>query len=152
MKILFVCLGNICRSPMAEGIMRERATKKGFDWKFDSAGTSAWHIGEKPDQRGINVCKRYDIDISSHRARQFQMQDFNEFDLIFAMDKSNFSNLRSLTNNTQYRDKIKLFSNYIDQENNKDIPDPYYDGKFQNVFEMIDKVSETFIEKINLNK
>ncbi len=132
MKILMVCLGNICRSPLAHGIMQHLVEEDGLDWEVDSAGTGSWHVGQKPDHRSIAVAKRHGVDISSQRARQFQVSDFEEFDFIFVMDESNYADVILLTRNEEERAKVKLLI--------KDgkVPDPYYeDTLFEPVFQMI---------------
>jgi protein-tyrosine phosphatase len=134
MKILMVCLGNICRSPLAEGIMQHLADEQGFDWQVDSAGTGNWHIGEGPDRRSVRTAKRHGIDISQQVCRQFQADDFGKFDLIFAMDHANLRDILSLARTEQDRQKVRLLLN------DKDVPDPYYyDDQFEAVFELIEE-------------
>ncbi|HHB52341.1 MAG TPA: low molecular weight phosphotyrosine protein phosphatase, partial [Saprospiraceae bacterium] len=118
MNVLLVCLGNICRSPLAEGILRHKAKLMDLDLFVDSAGTSDWHIGEPPDSRGINVAFENGIDISNLKARQFDLRDFDKFDLILAMDKSNYSHLLNLAENSENSKKIKLFMNFAYPETN----------------------------------
>ncbi len=148
MQILLVCLGNICRSPLAEGILRNKAKLMNFDLKVDSAGTSDWHIDEPPDSRGINVAFENGIDISNLKARQFDISDFDEFDIILTMDKSNYSDLLNLARDEKDRKKIKLFMNMAFPGVNMDVHDPYYDGKFQEVFELLEDASEKILERI----
>ncbi len=148
MKILLVCLGNICRSPLAEGIIRNKSKLMNLDLKVDSAGTSDWHIGEPPDSRGINVAFENGIDINNLKARQFKISDFDDFDLILAMDKTNYSELLNLARNSNDTKKIKLFMNMAYPGVNMDVPDPYYDGRFQEVFELLDEASENILENI----
>lgn len=107
MNILMVCLGNICRSPLAEGIMRSKLGKEYF---VDSAGTGSWHVGQAPDKRSIAVAKKYGIEISHLRARQFQVKDFDEFDYILAMDSSNYRDILSLARSEEDRMKVRLIS------------------------------------------
>lgn len=152
MKILFVCLGNICRSPLAEGVMRHQADQMDLDYYIDSAGTSDWHIGENPDSRGISVAYEHGIDISNLNARQFVISDFDEFDLIFAMDKSNYSNMMDLARNSNDSKKIKLYLNMAYPGKNMDVPDPYYDGKFEEVFNLLDEANKKVINNIETNK
>ena len=106
MRILMVCLGNICRSPLAEGILKSKVTEKDID--VDSAGTASYHIGNSPDHRSIDIAKKNGIDISSQRARQFRVSDFDNFDKIYAMDKSNYYSIISLARNKQDEDKVDL--------------------------------------------
>jgi protein-tyrosine phosphatase len=149
MKILLVCLGNICRSPLAEGILRNKAELMDFNLSVDSAGTSDWHTGEPPDSRGITVAYENGIDISNLKARQFELSDFDKFDLILAMDKSNYTELLNLSRSSNDTKKIKLFMNMAYPGVNMDVPDPYYDGRFHEVFELLDEASEKILENIN---
>ncbi len=138
MKILMVCLGNICRSPLAEGILQSKVHSDSI--QVDSAGTAAYHVGELPDQRSIAVAKKYGIDLTKQRARKFSVKDFDTFDLIYAMDASNYQNILDLARNNEDEQKVKLILNEIDSESNSDVPDPYYgenDG-FENVYQMLD--------------
>lgn len=133
MKILMVCLGNICRSPLAEGIMKDQIVKAGLDWEVDSAGTGNWHIGQGPDQRSVREAKTHGIDISKQVCRQFKVKDFNDFDLILVMDHNNLSTVLALARNDQDEQKVKLLLN------DKDVPDPYFDDKqFEPAFELIE--------------
>ncbi len=143
MKILMVCLGNICRSPLAEGIMRSKLNQGFF---IDSAGTGDWHVGQSPDKRSVSVAKKYGIDISAQLARQFQPEDFEEFDRIFVMDTSNLKNVLTLAKNDEQRKKVRLILN------EKDVPDPYYGGEdgFENVFRMLDEATDEFVKTLNL--
>ena len=134
-----VCLGNICRSPLAEGILK---SKLNLDFYIvDSAGTSAYHIGELPDLRSIAIAKKNGIDISDQRARKFISNDFNEFDLIYAMDSENYKNICSLAKNESDLNKVKMILNEIKPSKDLSVPDPYYGGHggFENVYEMLDK-------------
>ncbi len=148
MKILFVCLGNICRSPLAEGIMRHKAEQLALDIEVDSAGTSNYHIGQSPDPRGISVAFTNGIDISHQKARQFELEDFDKFDYIIAMDKSNYSELMNLVGNSKNSKKIKLYMNLASPGKNIDVPDPYYDGRFAEVFDLLYDASDKIIEKL----
>jgi len=148
MKILFVCLGNICRSPLAEGILRYKANEDNLDITVDSAGTSNYHIGQSPDPRAISVAYANGIDISNQKARQFRLKDFEDFDYIIAMDKSNYSELLDLAGNTQNTKKIKLYMNFAYPDSNIDVPDPYYDGRFEEVFSLLNEATDKIIEKL----
>ncbi|MEO6151437.1 MAG: low molecular weight protein-tyrosine-phosphatase [Mucilaginibacter sp.] len=119
MKILMVCLGNICRSPLAEGIMQHLADKHGLNWTVDSAGTGGWHVGNSPDRRSTRTALKRGVDISKQSCRQFKTNDFDEFDLILVMDKSNLKDVLSKTRNPQDAQKVKLLLN------NAEVPDPY---------------------------
>lgn len=139
-RILMVCLGNICRSPMAEGILRDKIQKKGIDAVVESAGTGDYHVGEPADPRSVEVATKNDIDINSHTARQFTVSDFDDYDLIYAMDKSNYQNIMKLTRNKTDQAKVNILMNEVMPGENQDVPDPYFGGKhgFDNVFKMID--------------
>ncbi len=148
MKILMVCLGNICRSPLAEGILKQKIKEKGLPWTVDSAGTGAWHIGELPDARSIAVAHKYGIDLTYQRARQFKAADFNRFDKIFAMDRSNYRDiLRNAPNNGQ-KEKLEMILNVLHPGSNADVPDPYWDDNgFEQVFRMLDKACEKIVDQ-----
>lgn len=146
-KILMVCLGNICRSPLAEGIFKHRLNPEKFE--VDSAGTGSYHIGELPDRRSIAVAKKFDIDITDQRCRQFTKADFQEFDHILVMDKSNYRNVLSLATTTQDEQKVKLILELAYPGEALEVPDPYYGGDngFVNVYQMLDAACDAFIEK-----
>jgi len=145
-----VCLGNICRSPMAEGILRKAIEKSGARVIVDSAGTSGYHSGEAPDFRAVRVLQKKGIDISGLAARQFTVHDFDEFDFIFVMDSSNMMNVLNLARNEEDRKKVILIMNEVEPGLNRSVPDPYYgnlDG-FEEVYEMLTKASEAIIRKL----
>ncbi len=148
-KILMVCLGNICRSPLAEGILQ---SKVDIDDVFvDSAGTGGYHIGSKPDSRSIAVGLKYNIDITHQRCRKFSVQDFKDFDLIYVMDHSNYNNVTALAQNEEEKAKVKLILDEIDTGLNE-VPDPYYDDDgFENVFHLINAACNSIAEKLNAN-
>jgi protein-tyrosine phosphatase len=148
-KILMVCLGNICRSPLAEGILKSKLNPDFYI--VDSAGTSAYHIGELPDHRSIAIAKKNGIDISNQRARKFIANDFNEFDLIYAMDIENYHNICSLSTNKSNLLKVKLILNEINPLKDLSVPDPYYGGDFgfENVYEMLDKACSIITKNIS---
>ena len=146
MKILFVCYGNICRSPLAEGILQHKANEAGLHFDFDSAATSGWHIGEKPDRRAIKTAALNGIDISYQRARQVQRSDFKDFDMIVAMDRANYADLLKMSDEESDRQKVHLFMNIAYPDSHEDVHDPYYDGTFQEVFNVIDKAGDIIIE------
>jgi protein-tyrosine phosphatase len=148
MKVLMVCLGNICRSPLAEGILQRKVEEKDLNWQIDSAGTGSWHVGELPDSRSIEVGKRYGIDLTTQRARQFKKIDLERFDLIFAMDSSNYQNILKLADNQAQKDKVKLIMNEAEPGRNEAVPDPYWDDDgFEKVYQMLDKACTKLIEK-----
>ncbi|MBZ9849089.1 low molecular weight phosphotyrosine protein phosphatase [Mesorhizobium sp. CA14] len=149
-SILFVCLGNICRSPLAEGVFRAVLAEQGKDQGLviDSAGTGGWHAGEAPDRRSIAVAAKHGVDISRQRARKVLPEDFSRFDLILGMDKANVRDLEALAPQTA-RDRIHL---YLDFATGKaaDVPDPYYDGTeaFASVYRMIREASEALAKRL----
>ncbi len=148
MKVLMVCLGNICRSPMAEGILRDKAIKFSRNIEVDSAGTAAYHIGEKPDSRMIETALTKGINIADLRARQFSVNDFDNFDKIYAMDASNLSNMQKIARNKLDLDKLDLLLNCKESFLNKSVPDPYYGGEdgFFNVYNILDEAIEYIIK------
>ena len=154
MKILMVCLGNICRSPLAEGIMRHKIQQRQLEgWVVDSAGTGNWHSGELPDQRSIATARKYAIDITDQRARQFQPADFDRFDLILAMDKSNFKDLLSLATNDEHRSKVNLILSVAYPGSHEQVPDPYWDNNgFEPVFRLLDEACEAILVQILRNQ
>ncbi|AJH15800.1 protein-tyrosine phosphatase [Myroides profundi] len=135
-----VCLGNICRSPLAEGILQSKLSKESFF--VDSAGTGDWHIGSQPDKRSIAVAKKYNIDLTTQRARQFKVSDFTNFDRIYVMDKSNYENVIKLAPSQEAKNKIKLILNENTPGQNLEVPDPYFGGDdgFEHVFHLLDEV------------
>lgn len=150
MKILMVCLGNICRSPIAEGILRHKLqVMKNEDVKTDSAGTSNFHVGEQPDARMRMTAVKNGMDISDLRARQFVQSDFDEFDLIYAMDNANKMDILKLARNDADRAKVKLILDEIYPGENREVPDPYYGGDegFQQVFDMLDDATDQLIAR-----
>ncbi len=150
MKILMVCLGNICRSPLAEGIMKAKAKKYQLDMEVDSAGTAAYHEGELPDIRSMEVAAKNDIDLSDQRARKFQTADFDHFDKIFAMDRYNFSDLAAKARNANDSGKLEMILNKTQPGENRDVPDPYYGGEdgFDKVYKMLDEACEVIAREI----
>lgn len=150
MKILMVCLGNICRSPLAEGILQSKVAE---NVTVDSAGTSGYHDGEQPDERSIEVARNHSIDITHQRSRKFTVADFDNFDMIYAMDDSNYHNIIGLSRNDEDVHKVKMILNEV-EPNNKNVPDPYYGGKdgFENVYQMLDKACTIIASKIENNE
>lgn len=136
-----VCLGNICRSPLAEGILRHLAEKKGLNWEIDSAGTGDWHVGHAPDRRSVAVARKYGIDISTLRGRQFQTADFDQFDRIFVMDLNNYRDVILKARSEADKAKVQLL---LDDQ--QPVPDPWYDDAlFQPVYDMVYKACEKII-------
>lgn len=146
MKVLMVCLGNICRSPLAHGILESRVKALGMDWEVDSAGTSGWHVGEPPDSRSVQEANLHGIDISRQRSRQFVSNDFSEFDLILAMDSSNYNNVIALAKNESEREMVKMILNYSHPGQNRTVPDPYYNDGFDTVYNMLAEAVDKLIE------
>ena len=142
-KILMVCLGNICRSPLAEGILQSKVNKELVF--VDSAGTAAFHVGNLPDERSIAVAKQYGIDISNQQARKFTEKDFLNFDVIYAMDKSNYQNIISLATSDEDVEKVKMILNESQPNKNYSVPDPYYGGEigFEEVYKMLNKACDS---------
>ncbi|TCK64727.1 protein-tyrosine phosphatase [Winogradskyella wandonensis] len=143
-----VCLGNICRSPLAHGILESKLPKDSF--YVDSAGTASYHIGEKPDQRSIAIAKSKGIDISTQRARQFSSSDFDKFDVIYAMDQSNYRNILNLAKSEDDKRKVKLILNELSPNSDLEVPDPYYGGDqgFKTVYDLLDKACEVIASRL----
>lgn len=154
MNVLFVCLGNICRSPLAEAIFKHKLQNKSIAHAFyaDSCGTANYHVGDMPDPRTIRNARTNGVEIN-HRGRQLSGEDFETFDLILAMDQSNFSNIMRLTIAEMHQHKIKLMRDF-DPIGKGDVPDPYYgnEADFQEVFEILERSIETLIQELATRK
>jgi protein-tyrosine phosphatase len=150
MKILLVCLGNICRSPLAEGIMRKIAAERNLDVEIDSAGTSHWHVGEHPDARAIHAAANHGIDISKLTARQFTQEDYKNFDRIYVMDETNLEDVISLASSRADNEKVKLFLEEAGGYFFTSVPDPYYGsaGGFEKVFTLLEEAAKKIFDKI----
>ncbi|MFP4063959.1 MAG: low molecular weight protein-tyrosine-phosphatase [Bacteroidales bacterium] len=150
MRILMVCLGNICRSPLAEGIILKKFSQHDITAEADSAGTAAYHVGEPPDERSREVAAKHGIDISGQRARQFEVSDFDRFDKIYAMDSQNFSNIAALARDNNDLEKVDMILNESYPGENRQVPDPYYGGKngFEKVYQMLDEACEIIVKRI----
>ena len=148
-RVLMVCLGNICRSPLAEGILKSKVDSNKMI--VDSAGTGGWHIGELPDSRSIDVARKHKLDITDQKCRKFTPNDFDEYDLIYVMDRSNFRDVIKLARNDMEEQKVHLILDTIYPGQSKDVPDPYYDSNdgFENVFQMLDRACNIIAEKIS---
>ena len=140
-----VCLGNICRSPLAEGILKSKAK----NIEVDSAGTAGYHIGKHPDIRSIDIAKKHDINLKNQRARQFSTRDFDDFDKIYVMDNDNYSKIISLARSQEDMDKVDLILNEIYPKEYKSVPDPYYGGDegFQNIYNLLETSCEVIAKK-----
>jgi protein-tyrosine phosphatase len=150
LRILMVCLGNICRSPMADGLLRRKVEEQALNVYVDSAGTANYHVGSPPDKRMIETAKSLGTEISGLRGRQFSKKDFQDFDVIYVMDESNLSNIKKLTTNNIERLKVKLILNELYPNESREVPDPYYGSMkdFREVYDLLDEVTDVIIEKI----
>ena len=144
MKILMVCLGNICRSPMAEGLMQAKIQKYRLMAEVDSAGFESFHTGDAPDYRATQVMQQHGIDISRQRSRLFRKSDFDTFDRIYVMDSTNYSDVRSMAGQTGQMQKVDYILNVLHPGSNKAVPDPYYGGRegFETTFKLLDAATE----------
>lgn len=143
-----VCLGNICRSPLAEGLLASKLPKDKF--LVDSAGTGHWHVGKQPDERSIAVAKKYGHDISLQRGRLFSVSDFDNFDYIYVMDSTNYNDVIRLAKNNEQRNKVKLILDEMFPGDNVDVPDPYYgmQNGFETLYQMLDETCDIIAEKL----
>jgi protein-tyrosine phosphatase len=147
MKILMVCLGNICRSPLAEGIMRRKIDEYGLSWQVDSAGTGSWHIGERPHRDSVAIARNNGIDITGQTARQFRAADLETFDFILAMDDQNHSDILAHDPGGTYSNKVKKLLDYHPERKGQNVPDPYFEGGFDRVFDMIHEACTLFVKE-----
>ncbi len=148
-RILMVCLGNICRSPLAEGILQFKVDPSKI--QVDSAGLGNYHVGELPDKRSIQVAGENLIDITDQRARYFEIADFEKYDVIYAMDRDNFKKLMELAPSEIAKMKVKLILTEVFPDENLDVPDPYHDSiyAFRNVYKMLDEACDSITKKLN---
>jgi protein-tyrosine phosphatase len=146
-KILMVCLGNICRSPLAEGILRAKLPSH---FIIDSAGTGNWHVDHAPGSRSVKVARDKGIDISNLKGRQFSKQDFTNFDIIYVMDNQNYKDVNALASNDNEKSKVILILNEVFPNENVDVPDPYFglENGFEKVYKMLDDACEIITEKL----
>ena len=149
MKILMVCLGNICRSPLAEGILQHKANLAGLDWEVDSAGTANYHVGEMPHRLSQKVAKMNGIDISYQRGRQFAKNDMLLFDKIYVMDEDNYDDVKRMSRELFDATKVDLLLNELYPGKNMSVPDPWYGTEegYHKVFDMISKACDNIIRK-----
>jgi protein-tyrosine phosphatase len=150
-KVLFVCMGNICRSPTAEGVFRHAVNQAGLADKIfiDSAGTHAYHVGNPPDSRAMAAATKRDIDLSHQRARQVEATDFEDFDYVLAMDHSNYSDLQHICPD-QHEDSLSLFLDFANNSNEQEVPDPYYGGGqgFEHVLDLVEDATNGLLARI----
>lgn len=153
MKIVMVCLGNICRSPIADGLLRKKVAEAGLNVEVDSAGTAAFHVGNPPDARMQATAKSMGCPIDKLRARQFVVEDFDRFDRIFVMDESNKRNVLSLARNSHDEAKVEMILNLSHPNQDLEVPDPYYGGDqgFIDVYKMLDEATDVLMEEIIKN-
>lgn len=149
-RVLMVCLGNICRSPLAEGILRHKIEKFKLPASVESCGTGNYHVGDAADPRSIAVAQKNNIDIRHHIGRQFSIADFDNFDLIYTMDSHNQRNILNLARNKNDKAKVKMLMDEVLPGARMDVPDPYYGGPsgFDNVYRMIDRACDKIVEKL----
>lgn len=148
MKVLMVCLGNICRSPLAEGILRHQAAANGLDWEVDSAGTGSWHVGQPPDPRSVATARKRGVDISHQRARQIGSADFYRFDHILVMDSSNRTHVLNMVPEISLRSKVSMIMDASHPGRSIEVPDPYWDDNgFDSVFDMLETACSAFVAK-----
>ncbi len=146
-KILMVCLGNICRSPLAEGILKSKLSN---NFVVDSAGTANYHVGSSPDKRSVAVARKHGLDISNLKGRQFEVSDFDTFDMIYVMDESNYQNVVKLARNPEDIAKVNMILNEVHENKNFEVPDPYYGGDhgFENVYQMLNEACTIIANKL----
>lgn len=147
MKILMVCLGNICRSPLAEGILQDKARKAGLSWTVESAGTNGCHTGEAPHRLSQKIARLNGIDISGQRARDFRADDFEQFDLIYAMSSDVIRDMREIARQKFNPEKTDLLMNLVHPGRNQDVPDPWYgpEAGYHEVFRMISQACDELL-------
>lgn len=153
MKILMVCLGNICRSPIAHGLLQHKIEKRGLNWEIDSAGTSNWHEGELPNPKSIAVMKKNGIDITNQRSRPITKDDLDYYDIIYVMDSSNFTDVCHMASSEEQKQKIRLILNEVEPGKNRAVPDPYglSEAHYQSVYDMLDVATDKIIERLSQN-
>ncbi|MFH1161381.1 MAG: low molecular weight protein-tyrosine-phosphatase [bacterium] len=150
MNILFVCTGNICRSPLAEGILRNKFLQHNIQGIVDSCGFETFHIGDSPDHRAQKIARANEIEISGHQARMFQVRDFDRFDRIYVMDSYHFQSVMRIARNQNDRDKVDFIMNTVKPGSNMPVKDPYYDhnGAFKTVFNQLEEACDTIVQSM----
>ncbi|MGC4058763.1 MAG: low molecular weight protein-tyrosine-phosphatase [Chitinophagaceae bacterium] len=149
MKILMVCLGNICRSPIAEGVLRAKAKEAGLDWQIDSAGTNRYHIGEAPHRFSQKVCRGYGIDISQQRARRITAADLEQYDIIYALAQDVYDDIYAIAGTHAPMDKVRFLLEELHQDGSRDVPDPWYGNEdgYLPVYQLIEEACEAIVRK-----
>lgn len=150
-RVQFVCLGNICRSPLAKVVFRKKVNEANLGDQFDivSSGTGSWHVGEQADDRMRKTAKRKGLSLEEHRASQFKTVEFERADHIFVMDKSNLNDVLRLDENNEYNDKVRLFREFDPEPGDYEVPDPYHGGRqgFERVFEIVDRTAQELLDR-----
>lgn len=148
MKILMVCLGNICRSPLAEGVLQRKARQAGLEWEIDSAGTGNYHLGSSPHPLSQKVARLNGVDICDQKARQFRKEDMLEFDKIYVMDSDNYNDVKRMSQELWNEDKVDLLLNEVYPHKNISVPDPWFGGEegFHEVYDMIEQACDAIIK------
>ncbi|HPI86552.1 MAG TPA: low molecular weight protein-tyrosine-phosphatase [Bacteroidales bacterium] len=151
MKILFVCLGNICRSPLAEAIFTHKAKQLGLNVEANSAGFESFHRGDPADPRSVAVARAHGIDLSEHRARMFAVRDFDHYDRIYVMDRNNYNDVMGVARDSKDEKKVDYMLNLVYPGENRPVPDPWYGGKegFEKVYQMLDEACENLINELS---
>ena len=154
MKILMVCLGNICRSPLAEGILQHKVNEAGLSWKVESAGTNSYHIGEPPHHLSQKVAQLNGLNICDQRARRFKPSDLEEYDLLYAMSKDVIDDMKTMAGNNWQQEKVKLLMDELHPGQQKDVPDPWYGPEpgYHEVYKMIEAACEKILKKAQINQ
>ena len=154
MKILMVCLGNICRSPLAEGILQHKVNEAGLSWKVESAGTNSYHIGEPPHHLSQKVAQLNGLNICDQRARRFKPSDLEEYDLLYAMSKDVIDDMKTMAGNQWQQEKVKLLMDELHPGQQKDVPDPWYGPEpgYHEVYKMIEAACDKILKKAQINQ
>lgn len=153
-KVLMVCLGNICRSPIAHGLLQHKAKEQGLNWEIDSAGTSNWHEGELPNEKSVQVMKQHGIDITYQRSRPVRRKDLEHFDVIYVMDSSNYKDVTDMAKSEVEISKVRLIMNEVNAGKNQKVPDPWglTDKHYEEVYEMLNEATDKIIHDFLRNE